>query len=492
MKIGSGSAPGRKPTTIRRRLLLTFGAVIALLSLFSLVIFSSIQRTHRFLSSMQDDLFGIEALSTGVDHLYAAADNYLHSGRAEYLAEYDRALKDCQGRVASLRARLPGDLHYKMRDIGNMVQSFDELKVRTIASYASGLEAIYVNRYLSELSRLRGYTRSECSHVLSAYMTVVDGKVGEMRAGLVRSEQLSYALLVFVISLSIFLALRLTREVSVPIHELVESLESFAEGKLDLPPLRRERHDEISALVESFNSMTQRIRGLVEDIRRQSELESELKRREIHSLELENALKQSELETLQARINPHFLFNTLNTIATLADLENAAKTKGAVDSLAILMRAQLDSARTGLCLREELQSAEHYLRIQEIRFGSRLRHEIRIEDAAAVASVPGMVVQPFVENAVIHGLEPLERGGCVVIDARREGDEIVIVVADDGAGFDPGISPEPGSRKHEGILNVSRRLELLYGRKSVFIESAVGEGTKVLIRIPLVPPRDPA
>jgi sensor histidine kinase YesM len=281
----------------------------------------------------------------------------------------------------------------------------------------------------------------------------------------------------------------MTQDISMPIHQLAQSLLRFAEGKLDLPPIERRRKDEISTLLESFNLMTERIRGLVEEIRRKSELEAELRAGEIKALELENALKQSELETLQARINPHFLFNTLNTIATLADIEGGAKTKAAVGSLAALLRAQLDSARGWVGVDEELESARHYLLLQEIRFGSRLRHELSLEPGAARLRLPGMTLQPFVENAVIHGLEPLERGGRVRIAARVEGRDLVIEVEDDGIGFDPANPakegfPEEGTRRHEGMANVCRRLELLYGRRSVFVRSAPGSGTRVTIRIP--------
>jgi signal transduction histidine kinase len=484
----------RRPATIRRRLLLSFGAIIALLSVFSALIFSTIQQTHRFLTVVQGDLFGIEALSGGVERLYAAADNFLHSGHKDYLAEYDRQLAACVSGSAALAAELPGDLGYQMNDIGNMVRSMDELKAVAVTRYGEGLEPIYVNRYVAELGRLRNYTRSECSRVLYNYMVGMDSEAAKMRSGLTRSEGLSWMVLILVTVICIALALRMTQDISRPIHELVQSLLRFADGKLDLPPIERRRKDEISTLVESFNLMTERIRGLVEEIKRKSELESELKRGEIKALELENALKQSELETLQARINPHFLFNTLNTIATLADIEDAHKTRGAVTSLAALLRAQMDSARGWVGVDEELESAEHYLRIQEIRFGARLSHEFSLSPEAARLRLPGMVVQPFVENAVIHGLEPLERGGRVKIVAKVEGSDLVVEIEDDGIGFDPalpsanGTAEEEGAaRRHEGIANVSRRLELLYGRQAVFVDSAPGSGTRVTIRIPADP-----
>jgi two-component system LytT family sensor kinase len=143
---------------------------------------------------------------------------------------------------------------------------------------------------------------------------------------------------------------------------------------------------------------------------------------------------------------------------------------------------------------EELESAENYLRIQEIRFGARLRHELSLSPEAARLRLPGMVVQPFVENAVLHGLEPLERGGRVRIGARVEGSDLVVEIEDDGIGFDPALQSANGPmgeegavRRHEGIANVSRRLELLYGRQAVFVESAPGSGTRVTLRIPADP-----
>ena len=493
--VSSAAVSSAKPVTIRSRLLLSFGAIIALLSIFSALVFSSIQQTHRFLAVVQGDIFGIAALSGDIDRLYAAADNYLHSGRADYLANYSDALATCYEEQKALRASLPGDLPYEMHDIGNMITSFDELEKQAVLRFSEGAAAIYVDRDVAELGRLRAYTRSECASVLSQYMVTVDSRVGAMRIALTRNETLSWIVLVFATGASILLALRVTSGISRPIHALVLSLRDFAEGRLDTPPLERGRNDEVALLVDSYNDMTSRIRGYVEEIRVASRLEAELKRQEIRSLRMENALKQSELETLQSRINPHFLFNTLNTISSLAEIEEAARTKSAVNSLAILLRAQLDSARSVLRLDLELESVEHYLRIQEIRFGARLRHELRLSEGSADFLVPGMIVQPFVENAVIHGIEPLERGGGVKIEAEPEGSGLRISIVDDGTGFDPMAIPHRSAAEsaskgmHEGISNVSRRLELLYGIRTVFIESAPGAGTRVTLRLPGPCPR---
>ncbi len=470
--------------TIGKRLFLTFGAIIALLFLFSVTVFSTIQLNYRFLATVQEDLFGIEGLSLSVDNSFAAVDNYLHSGRGEYLDEYRTLHAASIKKAGQILQQLPGDLKYKMYDILNMIRTFDEIQADAVRLYNAGQEPIYVNRSVAELSRLNGYIRLECSRVLSNYMKVVDSQVTGMRTALAKTERFSWLVLFLVTLACIFLALRITRDISHPVHELVASLESFASGNLDVVPLTRKRNDEIAVLVRSFNLMTVQIRGFVEKIRRESELEQEIRRQNIHALEIENALKQSELETLQARINPHFLFNTLNTISALADIETATKTKSAVDSLAILLRTQLESAQSFVLLDQELEAAEHYLRIQEIRFGSRLRHSICHDAETGMFQIPGMIIQPFVENAVIHGLEPLENGGTICIAARMQNENLLIEICDDGKGFDAfEVMPE-NERGHMGIQNVSRRLELLYGKPVVLIESTPGNGTCIRITIP--------
>ena len=478
--------------TLRGLLFAWFASIVALTAVVFVVFFTTVNGTYKVLSRIQADQFGIDELARSVDRLYEAADNYLHSGRVDYLVTYDGEYRGCRAEIADLRGRLPEDFRHRLTDIGNMILSFDELKAETVSLYGNGLETIYVNRYIAELSRLRGYIRSECSSVLSAYMEVVNAQVVSVRAGLGRSSDICTSALLVILVAYIVLAFSLNSQVSRPVHTLVGSLSRFAEGELDIPPLPAGGNREIAALIRSFNGMTVQIRGLVEGMRRAAEVEGELRRQEIRTLEMENTLKQSELENLQARINPHFLFNALNTVSALAEIEEAGKTKGAVESLGRLLRANLRASGSTVALREELECAEHYLRFQKTRFGARLQYSIECLDGARELPVPGMILQPFVENAVIHGLEPKESGGTVTVSARHEDGMLTIHVADDGMGFDPAAlrnvaAPHRpgGSSQHLGIANVSRRLELIYGRRVISVDSAPETGTRVTISLPI-------
>jgi sensor histidine kinase YesM len=239
--------------------------------------------------------------------------------------------------------------------------------------------------------------------------------------------------------------------------------------------------------------MTPRIRRLVELEQEKTALSDRLLQESTRALELENSLQKSELELLQARINPHFMFNALASIGSLARLEDAGRTARSVDSLARIMRHSFAADREHATVGEELEIVRHYLALQKTRFGARLCFEVECSAEVADRSLPGLSVQPFVENAVLHGIEPREQGGNVAVKAcRDDAGGTLIVISDDGVGFDPArpASPDPGldgNRSHYGITNVKRRLELLFGEGTVRIESGRGRGTMVELRIPAPP-----
>ncbi len=496
-----------KPASLRTRLLVSFGLIILLMAALSGLVYSTVRTTYSFLSLVQENLFGIEALSGMAGTMHENVDNYLDSGKEDYLANYEKTLAEARKRVQSLSRRFSGELSYGADDIANMIETYDELKKLAVERFRGGLESIYVDKDSAELGRVQGYIQAECMKLLSEYMRSVDNQAARMAEDLKRSGFLSWILLFGATIASALLAWRVTYSISTPVHRLVDSLGHFAAGNLDIPPLTAGGSDEIGILTASFNDMTERIGKMVEEIKRTNALESELRDQEIRSLAMENALKQSRIETLFARINPHFLFNTLNTISTLASIEDAGRTQRATESLAELVRAQLQPVQSFVRLADEMQLLGHYLKIQEIRFGARIRYELSMSTGIEDFLVPGMVLQPFVENAVMHGLEPKEEGGTVSVTATlsQAGEEALEVhIRDDGIGFDLPAdlfvprSSEKGVaaggseiRAHEGIANVCRRLELVYGMRTVSIESAVGRGTIVSILFPRHPGRKP-
>ena len=206
--------------------------------------------------------------------------------------------------------------------------------------------------------------------------------------------------------------------------------------------------------------------------------------------EQKRLLLEARLDALQRQINPHFLFNTLNSIASLVRSQPELAREMTV-KLANILRALLKDHDTYVPLRDELKFTDDYLDIEVVRFGTeKLKVEKEIDPRTLDVLVPSILLQPLIENSIKHGLEPRIDGGTVTLRSRLEGDRVFIEVADDGVG----MGNRPASALHRGgagigMKNVQERLEVLYGAQAHFnVVSNPGRGTLVSIEIPAVMP----
>lgn len=212
---------------------------------------------------------------------------------------------------------------------------------------------------------------------------------------------------------------------------------------------------------------------------RLAELEAERTREQARVLTLERAALDAQLRSLQAQIEPHFLFNTLANVVSLID-PAPDKARAMLERLIELLRASLDSSRaTRTRLEDELRLVRAYLDILALRMGPRLAYSIALEPDLADRAVPPLLVQPLVENAIRHGLEPKVEGGRVEIAACVRAGQLEITVSDDGLGF------RPGANSGVGLANLRDRLAALHGdRASMSIEDRQ-PGTRVRVCLPL-------
>jgi len=209
--------------------------------------------------------------------------------------------------------------------------------------------------------------------------------------------------------------------------------------------------------------------------------EAEAARLEAQATELRARLAEARFEALRHQLHPHFLFNTLNTVAALVERDPAA-TRKTVARLSGLLRRALDGGdRHEVTLAEELSFVEGYLEIERTRFGDRFAVRLRIEDEARQALVPSLVLQPLVENAVRHGIARAAGPGRIWIEAAREGGRLRLRVRDNG----PGCGPGP-PRAGVGLSNTAGRLEALHGAAATLeLSSQAGGGFEASIVLPL-------
>jgi two-component system sensor histidine kinase YesM len=231
----------------------------------------------------------------------------------------------------------------------------------------------------------------------------------------------------------------------------------------------------------------------LDEIQARAMLEKEIKNAQLR-------LKEAELKALQAQINPHFLYNTLDAIQWLTYQDDGEKIRRAVHALGQLMRHSLDRKNSIVPIRTEVEQIKNYLSIVKLRFEDRLSVHINVEEEVMDCLVPKLILQPLVENALRHGLEPLATKGNLWVDGWMHGVGIVMIeIADDGTGITTEIrnkmqrlfeesntdSADDSVTSHVGLANVQRRLKRFFGNAfSMEITDRRGRGTSVRLRIP--------
>ncbi len=257
-----------------------------------------------------------------------------------------------------------------------------------------------------------------------------------------------------------------SRSITRPLARLSRLMAAAGQGDLEVRAEPR-GSDEVSVLGVSFNAMIGQISNLLEKI------------------EGEQRQKQEyELAALQAQINPHFLYNTLESVCSLAQLKRNDDLFDMVKALARFYRSTLGDGRSLISLREEVELVHHYLVIQKIRYGEKLNFTFAVDDAVLEAPLLKLTLQPLVENALYHGLRAKPGAGHITVEARVEGDDVLLSVTDDGVGYDEVNDGLP----HFGLSSIHDRLRLAYGdRYGLRLFSKPGQGTRVEILIPSGP-----
>ncbi|WP_317972022.1 sensor histidine kinase [Paenibacillus sp. CCS19] len=293
---------------------------------------------------------------------------------------------------------------------------------------------------------------------------------------------------------SIAIASFIARTITMPLKRLVQEMRQVEIGNFRGVAHRKSTYEEIDILVSSFNQMVYRMDDLIQR-------EKESSGRE----------KQAQLQALQSQVNPHFLYNTLNMIYWLLDEQENDKLARIVLSLSHMFQYSSEwEENSNSTLGEELEAIRHYLTIIEARLEDRLTADIAVAPEWLDVQLPKMTLQPIIENAVKHGLEPSYKPGILTVRAEAEGQRLHITIADNGVGMDPEAlsqlqqalgqhsaqeqsidAAQRGStgRKGIGIANVHHRLVLMHGESyGLSADSKKGVGTTIIVTLPL-PPR---
>lgn len=277
-----------------------------------------------------------------------------------------------------------------------------------------------------------------------------------------------------------------------PLVKLAHISRKIARNDFSGKDLTVENKDEMGELVIAFNKMKHATEGYINTLKENNEMVELLHKEEMEKMEMEKRLDAARLELLKSQINPHFLFNTLNMIACMAKLEEAKTTERMIASMSNLFRYNLKTSEQTVPLEQELKVVEDYMYLQQMRFGSRIRYEYKINVDSRRVMVPAFTLQPVVENAIIHGLSKKEQGGKIFLKVWKEGSSVIISVADTGRGMGRDTLTElEGALENRhtakvgiGLGNIYQRIQTMYQNGSLKIYSKKGQGTVIQMTIP--------
>ncbi|HPX28712.1 MAG TPA: sensor histidine kinase [Sphaerochaeta sp.] len=279
-------------------------------------------------------------------------------------------------------------------------------------------------------------------------------------------------MLIIGVALAMIFSFLFSRSIARPIASLAMRMDRVDRSNLQTRPVKS-KITEFAQLENSYNVMIDQIRMLLEQTR-----------------EEQKKLSEAERKALESQMNPHFLFNTLNTIKALARINNQEEIYTITVKLGKLLRSTIDSHESEATLADSIALIDSYLTIQKLRYGEKLVTSIHLDPTCAHIKTPKLVIQPLVENAIIHGLEPKVGNWFLAVRVEAVGRQIQITIEDNGVGFDRTTLPrdlnELANSTHVGVYNVYRRLSLAYQNELEFsIDSTVGKGTIVRIGLPI-------
>lgn len=457
-----------------RRQIYSYGAFIMLAilttgCLMGIAIFRSIQTYQKAMTQLAE----IYEVKTEINRISGLLQNRIVTGEENE--------EECRSAWVSLTKRI-GNIEFQDSEAERLLaKNFKDFQKNTAADFYLLLggeepESIY-SRYQEFLAQQED--RQFLSDMLLGYLSqrLVDDYP------LIVQEN-GFYLLVFAAVLVCLMLITgvfsyiFARNICDPIWQLVSSTKELMEGDYQIADLPVDRYDEIGYLTVSFNEMKKRIQ---ESFQNQEEL-----------WKLESLLQDAEFRALQSQVNPHFLFNVLGVATETALVENADQTVDIIEHISYMLRYSLLSVREDAWLEDELKMVRAYVFLQQKRFGDRITFLLSVPVRIPAVRVPGMTLQPIVENAVMHGVEHMTAGGKIEVILTESGGCVEICVRDNGRGIpsdklqalNAGEYVRDGDRSTGiGLANVSNRLAMFYRRPGLLrIESRAEKGTAVYLK----------
>lgn len=433
----------------------------------------------------------LNELGESLTEVQNSMSTYLRTKTSDSLEDYYRSQQGYSLLVDGMKEQITGRSYDRMeRNIKKLSEDYLEEVGQTVEAKRGRNVEKYRVRYESA-TRLYNYIDTYISSLNNEQFKSNSINYRELLASFRSFERVSIVVLLTVIVGNVVVVVLLTGTVIYPLKELARSANEVARGNFHIELKAVQSQDEIGVVTGAFNQMVVSIGQYIEQIKERMEVEQALREKE---LRMEAHLKGAQLKYLQAQINPHFLFNTLNAGAQLAMMEEADRTYKYIQNMADFFRYNVRKGEEPVSLREELELVDSYLYILNVRFSGEIYFEKHVDKGLLDIQMPSMILQPIVENCVNHGIREIDWPGTILLRIYRRGDTACISIKDNGVGMSQRKIDKilAGRCREEELLadsngvgmdNVISRLKLFYGSEDVMTIASQGknQGTEVII-----------
>ncbi|MBQ9865800.1 MAG: histidine kinase [Lachnospiraceae bacterium] len=441
-------------------------------------------RENRHLNELLDAIEGVQRAMT----------EYLDSKSTDSLSDYYISEQKYSELASQLQTQISSKTDDRMeRNISYMSEDYLKKVALTIEAKRGRNVEKYRIQY-EEASRLYEYIRSYIRSLNAEQFISNSIRYNSLSEDFRRFEFFAFVVMVVVFFASAFIIIRITRMLIYPLQALAKSADEVADGNLDAELPKISNNDETGRLTAAFAKMMVSIREYIERVRESMEKERQMQEKE---LMMETHLKDAQLKYLRAQINPHFLFNTLNAGAQLAMMEGADRTYEYVQTVADFFRYNVKKQDELVSIENEVDLVDNYIRILNVRFSGDIHYDRQTDKRLMKLKMPGMILQPIVENAVNHGIREMGDKGHIQLKVFKDEDRVYISVKDNGKGMsrediDKLLGGEwkyeekKGDSNGIGMDNVIARLKLFSERDDVIdiVSEGEGKGTEVIINLP--------
>ncbi len=481
-----------KANSIWKKLTQVFLVVLVVVFLLNAFIYYNLNHTLSQVDNVYSSNIRLNDLSENLQGIQDQLYEYLSSQSSDVLESYYTYEQDYRNKLKELSQEVVSDSYLLMeKNIYNLSQTYLQ-ETNDAINAKRGRDVSKYKEAYEKSEKLYDYLQAGIDSMNTTSFLENAHNYSVLRESLTVIMISSIVALFVVMILSMVWVITMTRSITKPLVRLAAAATEIAAGNIEVDFPIVETGDEITAVAKACNKMIESIRSHIEETKANMERESRLKENE---LTMKSDLKEAQLKYLQAQINPHFLFNSLNAGAQLAMMEGAEKACMFIENMADFFRYNVRKLGNDSTLREELQLIDSYIYILNVRFSGEIRYQKQIDERCLDTLMPGMILQPIVENAVNHGLRDGD-GGELLLCVYGDRDEVRISVRDNGRGVDPEVAQQimtggykgSGYQKDSagvGLDNVISRLRSYYNKEEVFTITPLAKGTEVMVIIPI-------